>query len=224
MTFINKQYQLKYLERQIQRFGAETLNDQELMYVVLQTFCSDKLAQEISEIYFAENYNLSQMNKLTRSDWQLYFKSEAKSLKMEAICELIKRTNQSPQLILGKICSSKMVGEYLQMKMSSYHQEVLYGVFLDTQNQIIYEKDIFKGTLNQATVHPREIFKIAIQYNAARVIIAHNHPSGHTEPSQNDHNMTKRLVKSGEILGIELLDHLVIGQDDYFSFREQQFI
>lgn len=109
-------------------------------------------------------------------------------------------------------------------KFRQVHQEILYGVFLNTKNEIICEKEIFKGTLDSATVHPREIFRIAVQYAAARVIIAHNHPTGNPQPSKNDQLKADRLVKCGELLGIEFLDHIVIGNQDYFSFREAQLI
>ena len=82
--------------------------------------------------------------------------------------------------------------EPLIEKLKFNRQEVLYGVLLDTKNQIIHEKEIFKGTLDSATVHPREIFQLAIQFTAARIIIAHNHPSGKSEPSKNDQLLTDR--------------------------------
>lgn len=214
----------EYVMGQLSQFGPDTLTDKELLYCIVRIFCSQKVAQKSTISYFDENHDFSRITQLTRLDWKLLFNNQNKALKMLAIEELLKRNQQSTKYILGQICSSKKVGEYLIPKLKFYQQEVLYVLYLDTKNQIIHEKELFKGTLNQATVHPREIFKFAVQYSAARIIIAHNHPSGILTPSENDQRMTQRLAECGEILGIELLDHLVIGQKDYYSFREHHVI
>lgn len=97
-------------------------------------------------------------------------------------------------------------------------------MFLDTKNRVIEKKCIFIGSLNSSVVHPREIFREAIRCSAAGVICAHNHPSGDPTPSQEDFEITKRLFNAGETIGIELIDHLIIGDQLYYSMREKGVI
>lgn len=223
MTLTN-QFQVNYLEKQVKHYGAAQLSDRELFGLLLSQFCSPRTIPQLMDQFFTENFDLTHISYLTVADWKRYFNNQAKAVKMQVICEFVKRCRQRPPLILGQVGSSQMIGNHLIEKLKFNQQEVLYGVLLDTKNQIIHEKEIFKGTLDSATVHPREIFQLAIQFTAARVIIAHNHPSGKTEPSKNDQLLTDRLVKCGELLGIELLDHIIIGKNNYFSFREAQLI
>ncbi|SFG70636.1 RadC family protein [Sporolactobacillus nakayamae] len=104
-------------------------------------------------------------------------------------------------------------------------QEYLDAIYLNTKNAVISRKNIFKGSLNASIVHPREVFKEAVRLSAASVIVAHNHPSGDPTPSKEDIDVTKRLASTGKVLGIELLDHIVIGaKSDYVSLKEKKSI
>ncbi|MCX7941085.1 MAG: DNA repair protein RadC [Endomicrobia bacterium] len=103
-------------------------------------------------------------------------------------------------------------------------KEHFFVFFLDTKNQEIRCDLISVGILNASLVHPREVFEPAIKHLAAQIIVAHNHPSGNLEPSQEDIELTKRLVKAGEILGIEVLDHVIISKDGYYSFKQHKLI
>ena len=98
------------------------------------------------------------------------------------------------------------------------------AAYLNTKNEIIKIEMVFKGSLNTSVAHPREIFKGAVKYSAARILLAHNHPSGNTEPSQADQLFTKRIVECGEMMGIEVLDHFIVGENDYISLREYGWI
>ena len=95
-------------------------------------------------------------------------------------------------------------------------------ILLNTKNQLIQEVEISKGSLNQTIVHPREVFNKAIKNSAASIILIHNHPSGDPTPSQEDFILTQNLVKSGKLLGIPVLDHIVVGNGDYYSFADRQ--
>lgn len=103
-------------------------------------------------------------------------------------------------------------------------REKLLVVCLDTKNQPINISTVSVGTLNSSLVHPREIFKTAILSNSNQIILAHNHPSGISAPSSEDKAMTNRIREAGTILGIELIDHIIIGDDEYFSFKENKLI
>lgn len=109
-------------------------------------------------------------------------------------------------------------------KIDKEPEEVFLCICLDTKGKIIGIHEVARGTLNSALIAPREVFKRALINNASRIIIVHNHPSGSPEASGEDKNTTKRLVESGEILGVEVLDHLIIGDESYFSFKENDIL
>jgi DNA repair protein RadC len=108
--------------------------------------------------------------------------------------------------------------------LSESAEEYFYLLCLDTKNRIVSLSEVSHGTLNSSTVHPREVFKRAILANACSVIFAHNHPSGNPAPSQSDIDITIRLAECGELLGIKVLDHIIVGESSYYSFKEQCMI
>ena len=116
---------------------------------------------------------------------------------------------------------SSDIFNHFRLRLRVEKQEHFIAVFLDNKHQYLSDQVITKGTLNRSLVHPREVFAAAIEQRAAAVIVVHNHPSGDPSPSQADHEMTKRLVESRKIIGIPLLDHLIIGNDNYFSLADE---
>lgn len=119
-----------------------------------------------------------------------------------------------------QIGSSKQLAYHMEKIMCHYKEEILVVLILNTKNEIIKMEEVFKGTVNSSMAHPREIFRKAVQYETARIAIAHNHPSGNCEPSNADIQFTIRMIECGELMGIELLDHLIIGKSDSISLRE----
>lgn len=115
--------------------------------------------------------------------------------------------------------AATIFGDSLEMKKET--EEVMQMLVLNTRNIIIGSYEISRGSLNSSIVHPREVFKRAIASNASSIIIAHNHPSGDTSPSSEDIAITKRLIECGKLLGIEVLDHIIIGEYGYTSLKEQ---
>ena len=129
------------------------------------------------------------------------------------------------QLLNKPYCkSSKEVFDYLYLSMRDLKKETFRVMFLNAQNQVIEAEDLFEGTLTVSAVYPREIIKKAIKYNAASLIFAHNHPSGNPEPSDNDKQITRDLVFTGNIIQIKVLDHIIIGDNRYFSFADAGLI
>ena len=122
-----------------------------------------------------------------------------------------------------KITSAKDIYEELK-EFGDKKQEYFLSVYLDGANHICQTSIITIGTLTQSLVHPREVFAPAIEYRCVSIIVAHNHPSGTLEPSREDIAITKKLKESGKILGIELLDHIIITKEDYFSFNETMML
>lgn len=125
---------------------------------------------------------------------------------------------------VNPITAPDILFEQLKSKVTNHFKEHFFICSLDTRNNLIAVDEISIGTLTCSLVHPREAFEMAIKRHAAHVIIAHNHPSGETEPSEDDLKITKRLVDAGKVMGIEVLDHLIITSKTYFSFKEKCLI
>lgn len=143
---------------------------------------------------------------------------------IDAFNATIEEYNTSYVLDRESITSTEMAGNYFKNLLRHEQQEVLVALFLDSKNKPLKTEKIFKGTVNQSILHPREIFKEAVKYPTARIMLAHNHPSGDTSPSNADIEATYRFIECGELMGIELLDHLIIGDNDYLSLREKTMI
>ena len=146
---------------------------------------------------------------------------KAKACEILASIELGKRINNKINNINQiKIYSSESIFNYYKDKLSDKLQEYFYCVYLDTKNHIIKDKLLFIGTINQSLVHPREVFKEAYLLSATSIICIHNHPSGNVNPSNNDIIITKQLKEVGKLLGINVIDHIIIGKDSYYSFND----
>ena len=113
------------------------------------------------------------------------------------------------------------VGEYLRLLFSGYEYEVFVVLFLDTQNRLIAAEELFRGTISQTAVYPREVVKRSLEVNAAAVIVAHNHPSGIPEPSQADIHLTRQLTNALSLVDIRVLDHIVVGGNEIVSFTDR---
>lgn len=120
--------------------------------------------------------------------------------------------------------SGQAVRDWLRLHLSILEREEFTVLFLDNQHRLITHETLFTGTLNSTEVHPRELIKAALKHNAAAVIIAHNHPSGHAEPSVSDSNITRRLKNALELVDIRLLDHMVVGGMDIVSYAERGWL
>lgn len=148
----------------------------------------------------------------------------AKACQIKASLEIARRLSQEEILVArekkSKQVSPEILVHMLQPKIGKYKKEHFVLVSLDTRNHVIGTDTISIGTLNASLVHPRELFETAIRRHAASVIIAHNHPSGDPTPSDEDLRVTAKLHDAGKILGIQLLDHIIIGRNSYFSMEE----
>lgn len=152
---------------------------------------------------------------------------EQLSLELETILEVV----QVKQIVLERpieyrtgMISSTYAGKFGIREIGDEANEVILVVVLNTKNEINAIHRTFTGSLNTSVAHPREIFRTAIMNNGARVILYHNHPSGNTEPSDADIAFTRRVVESGELLGIEVMDHIIVTDKDYLSLREEGII
>ena len=120
--------------------------------------------------------------------------------------------------------STAAVRDWLRLKMTGLEREVFMVLYLDDQHRLLECETLFSGTINSTEVHPREVVKAGLRHNAATAVLAHNHPSGHSEPSDTDRRITERLKQALDLVDIRLLDHLVVGRMDIVSFAERGWL
>ncbi len=210
-------------ERLIAR-GARSLSTAELLAVLLGTGrrgesaldVAGRLLGQIGEIRDFVDAEVQELKQVPGVGL-------AKAVTILAALELGRRLQDS-RADLHKITSPKDAADYFMDKLRFLRKEHLMTLHLDTKHQVLGEEIVSIGSLNSSIVHPREIFKTALKRSAAAIICAHNHPSGDPTPSTEDLEVTKRLVAAGQLLGIELLDHLIIGDNHYISLREEGMI
>ena len=196
--------------------GAKSLKDYELVAILLGTGIKGKdvikLSKEIVKLFQDDFTNLS-LDKLL----QIHGLGDAKASQLISAIELSKR-----YLIKENKKISNASDVYDELKeYRNKQQEYFLCIYLDGANHICQTRIITIGTLNQSLVHPREVFAPAVENRCASIIVAHNHPSGVLKPSREDILVTDRLKQSGKLLGIELLDHVIIGKSGYFSFKDE---
>ena len=205
-------------------YGAQCLSNEELLAIILRTGNKDSNVVELSYRIIHSVGGLNGLFKASAKElMELKGVKEAKATQILAMCELYKRFKVSV-LTQIKISKPSDVAKLVLDELRMLRQEVLILINLDTKNKVISKKEIFKGGLNSSLVHPREIFKEAVKDSAASIIICHNHPSGDPTPSRDDINITTRLKECGKMMGIELLDHLIIGDNRFISLKEKDIL
>ncbi|MVX63711.1 DNA repair protein RadC [Clostridium chromiireducens] len=206
---------LSAIKEKSETYGTTNLSDIELLSILV--------GKNVVEIF--NNHNIYSMDQLIGlSDLDLLKISSSKAIchKVKSFVELYKRKLKYEDNKL-KISSPNEIYDN-NRDMVLLNQEVFRLVCLDTKNRVIYKEDLFKGTLNSSIVHPREIFKQAINKNSASIVVIHNHPSGDSAPSNEDINITHRIYECGKIIGISVLDHIIIGKNNYCSLKERGII
>lgn len=205
-------------------YGAHCLSNEELLAIILRTGNKDSNVVELSYRIIHSVGGLNGLFKASAKElMELKGVKEAKATQILAMCELYKRFKVS-ELTQIKISKPSDVAKLVLDELRMLRQEVLILINLDTKNKVISKKEIFKGGLNSSLVHPREIFREAVKDSAASIIICHNHPSGDPTPSRDDINITTRLKECGKMMGIELLDHLIIGDNRFISLKEKDIL
>ncbi|MHC3377158.1 RadC family protein [Ligilactobacillus equi] len=223
MTLINA-YRQDDVVTKLTKWGSDSLSQKEILHFLLETMMPKRVAAKVVANYFENYSHIAQLRNFTPAMWRGLIDDDRYWPVLAILQAFAQSYQKRPKVSLGEVCSSREVGKYMSERYGFEKQEHLVGLYLDTKNQVIAEKVIFIGTLNSATVHPREIFREALAHSAAHVLIVHNHPSGKVTPSKNDLHLTKRLVDCGELLGIDLLDHIIVGDSDYLSLREEGII
>mgnify|MGYP000844166391 FL=1 len=205
----------------LMKYGPDKLSDEELLAIILRSGTKDEnvidLATNILKKFPKDKLPYTTFDELK----DYHGIGPAKACEIIACFELGKRFLKDKQTRI--FLSPKQVWESLKdIRESKKEHFVIF--YLDTKNQEITQEIISIGTLNASLVHPREVFEPAVKNLAAQIILAHNHPSGDYQPSEDDIKITQKLVEAGNILGIEVIDHIIVTKKDFFSFRDKGLI
>jgi len=202
--------------------GAAALSDAELLAIFLRTGRPGESAVDMARRLLKQFGGLRGILEAE----QVVFCAQAglgtaKYAQLQAVLEMARRHLGEQLRVRQAITDSRAAGEFLLASMRHYRQEVFACLYLDTQHRVIQFKTHFFGTVDGASVYPRELVKTALQYNAAAAIVAHNHPSGVAEPSQADQLVTERIKAALALVDVRLLDHMVVGDVEVVSFVER---
>jgi DNA repair protein RadC len=215
----------------LRREGAEKLSNPELLAIILRSGTKGESVLMTAQRIMAKYTSLEKIAESSFDDL-LTFKGlgPAKSAQLQACFEISKRINkgttaeQKNKLGNDPVTNPNYAVDLIRGKISNYSKENFIVLSFDTRNRLIGTDNISIGNLTASIVHPRETYEAAIRRHAAQIIIAHNHPSGDAEPSDEDIRITKRLSEAGKVMGIELIDHIIVTETNYFSFKEKNMV
>lgn len=205
--------------------GVKALSDAELLAIFLRTGIRGKNAIELAEYLLAEFGSLKNLFTSTKETFCAHKGlGEAKYTQMQAVLEMAQRYLLETIKKGDTLNSSLYTKQYLTSVLKNRERESFVILYLNNQHQVIGEEILFEGTINTASIYPREVVKGALAHNAAAVILAHNHPSGISEPSQSDIRVTIRIKEALILVDIRVLDHFIIAEESVLSFAEQGLI
>ena len=211
-------------EKLLQR-GSAALTDAELLAIFLRTGTAGKSAVDLARGLLAD---FGSLKALLDADQQRFCLGhglgDAKYTQLQAVLEMAKRHFNEVLQRGSALTSPEITRAYLSAQLRGYSYEVFACLFLDNQHRVIKLDELFRGTIDGASVYPREVVKQALYHNAAAVIFAHNHPSGITEPSPADKQITEKLKQALSLFDIRVLDHFIIGDGEPYSFAEHGLI
>ena len=211
-------------EKLLQR-GADALTDAELLAIFLRTGTKGYTAIDLAYTILEEFTSLRGLFNASLNEFsKIKGIGPAKYVQLQAVLEMSSRYLKETIEKQDVISSPHDTRQFLKSKLRDRTSEVFAALFLDNRHQVLKFEELFYGTIDGASVYPREVVKKALQHNAAAIIVAHNHPSGIAEPSQADEQITLRLNKALALVDIRLLDHLIIGDGEIVSLAERGVI
>jgi DNA repair protein RadC len=204
----------------LQRLGAQALADAELIAILLRTGIQGRSAIELARSLLQRAGGLSGMHRASFGELRAVPGiGPAKAAQIKAAIEVGRRLAVAEQGETPVIRSPQDAADLIQYEMGALEQEHFRVLLLDTRNQVLGQKDVYRGSLNASMIRVGEVFRDAIRENAAAIIVAHNHPSGDPSPSPEDVAVTRAIADAGRMLDIELLDHIVIGRTRFVSLK-----
>lgn len=202
--------------------GADSLSDSELLAIFLRTGVSGHSAVDLARDLLQRFGGLRPLLECTKDEFcRAHGLGVAKYTQLQAVLEMSRRHLSETLHKEATLNASSDVKRFLTSKLRHEQSEIFAALYLDTQHKLICYEPLFRGTIDGASVYPREVVKAALKYNCAAIIFAHNHPSGSAEPSQADKSITRQLQKALALIDIRVLDHVVIGDGDEVSFAER---
>jgi len=206
------------------KFGEQALSAQELLQLILGRGVAGESVAVTAQKLLSHFGSLQKLSEASIEELSsIKGIGLAKAAQIKAVFEISRRlSSQAPTYKSRELTDPEKVYRLIKSKLKDYHREHFYIIALNSRNYSIAEVSV--GSLNASVVHPREVFAEAIKNKAASVVFAHNHPSGDPEPSEDDLVITKKLVESGKILGIEVFDHIIVVKDGFFSFKNKGLI
>lgn len=201
--------------------GTNNLSNEELIAIILKTGTSGYSVKTLSRNILCELDDITSLKDMTVNTLtKIKGIGKVKAIELLSAIELGKRVYYANEQKDIQLNNSKKIFEYFKNIFIYEKQENFYAIYLDTKSKLISFKLLFKGTLNSSTVHPREVFKYAFLESASSIVVIHNHPSGDVTPSIQDIEVTESLMKIGSIVKIPVIDHIIIGRNNYYSFYE----
>ncbi|MES2353221.1 MAG: DNA repair protein RadC [Pseudomonadota bacterium] len=202
--------------------GPCALSDAELLAIFLRIGVAGKSAVDLARELLSKFGSLSNLFAAGEKEFcEVLGLGPAKFAQMKAVLEMARRGLQE-ELVTGDVLSSpKVVRDFLRLLLHGREEEIFVVIFVDAQNRVIASEELFRGTLTQASVYPREVIKRALHFNAASVIFAHNHPSGLAKPSHADESLTEILKRALMLVDMKVLDHFIVAGSAIMSFAEQ---
>lgn len=208
----------------LKEYGCTNISDTDILAIILKTGTKEKsvtdLATEILKSYELTELKALSIKELTK----IKGIGEVKAIELVAAIELGKRIFLKERKELVKLENPKAIWESAKYLFNGLKQEYFYCYYFNNKQELIERKLIFMGTINQATTHTREIFKEAYRTSASTIVCLHNHPTNDVTPSKADIIFTERLIKTGEIQGIPVVDHIIVGDNSFYSFYEHNSI
>lgn len=212
----------------LEKYGADTLSDAELLGIIIKSGIKGENSVQVAQrvinenkdqkgFYFLERMSIDELTKIKGI-------GKVKAIQLKAIFEMAKRINNNANVNKIKITTPKSAYEELSRYLKYEAQENFRILLCDIKCNLIINKLIAKGELNTVSIEPREIFRPAIAYSAANIILAHNHPSGDYTPSREDIEFTRKIANIGKDLGIAVVDHIIVGDSGYCSIREDKYL
>ena len=207
------------------KYGVKALCNRELLAIIIRNGIKSYSALDIADdilkkakgVKGLKRLNINELNKIKGI-------KNVKAIELMVVFELVNRMLYEEILDVNIITSPKKLIDWLKLEFGHLQQELFIVIFLNTKNHIIDYSIIFKGTLNASIVHPREIFKDAIVKSSSSIIAVHNHPSGDPTPSKSDIIVTKKISDVGKIMDIKVVDHIIVGFNNYYSFSENNLL
>ena len=210
-----------------ERFGAGSLTDIELLAVLLRTGTKGESALDLARKLFYPGEGTQPQAKAHLQSWtkeellKISGIGRVKAIQILCLCELSKRMSQLSAREDLDFSRPDTIAAYYMEQLRHQEQEIMICMMLDNQNHLLGDTMLSKGTVNATLITPREVYLEALRYHAVNLILIHNHPGGNPAPSKCDKEITERICQAGEMLGINLLDHIIIGDHRYISFREE---